>query len=488
MSGGLMQLVAHGAQDIYLTGNPVITFFKAIYRRHTNFAMESIMQMFNSPVNFGTSVTALIDRAGDLLTGIYLQTTLPDLTATSTDSGGTIYSRQRWIDNIGHYLIKEVGISIGGQEIDRHYGDWLEIWSQLTVPAGQMDGYLEMIGQDLRNPLGMNTGLQRDRGPGNTINGRTIFIPLQFWFCRHVGLALPLIALQYSEVKINLTLSSFTDMVVNHRVNGPRATLDTGILSDTYLWADYIYLDTDERRRFAQISHEYLIEQLQYKSETVSGTATTTEIELNDFHHPIKELVWTCRHTAAISGGVNQWCNYTTMPAIPHISDTDNIILDTDGDPLSSLGAVSALDNITNNVEPTNLLALTSHSHVRPIGSKNPIASGCLMINGNKRFSVRNGDYFNWLQCRDHHSNIPLSPGINVYTFADRPEQHQPSGACNFTRIINSKLWLTFNSGRNLSNGTSLSFQDSNRQIQVFAVNYNVLRVMSGMAAVSYPE
>jgi len=488
MVGALMQLVAYGAQDIYLTGNPVITYFKTVYRRHTNFAMESIMQLFNAPVDFGATVTSLISRTGDLVTGIYLQTTLPDITSTTTADGGDTTCRQRWIDNLGHYLIESVSISIGGQKIDEQYGDWLDIWSQLTVPAGKMLGYLEMIGQDPRNPLGMNTGLQRDKGPGETITGRTIFIPLQFWFCRNIGLALPLIALQYHEVKVDLTLRSFSEMVINHKVNSTAATLDAGSLSDTYLWADYIYLDTDERRRFAQAAHEYLIEQIQYTDLTVRGTVSRIDVDLAHFSHPIKELVWVVRHTVATDNRVNQWANYTTIPAIPHVSDSSNIILDSDGNAMASLGAVSTLDNVTNTIEPTNILALTSHSHVRPIGCSNPVDTATLYLNSNKRVQTRPGTYFNWIQCREHHSNIPLSPGINVYSFAHKAEQHQPSGTCNFSRLTTKKLSLTFNDGRNLAKGLSLSFKNTDRYIQVFGVNYNVLRVMSGMAGVAYPE
>jgi hypothetical protein len=192
MTGGLMQLAAYGAQDIFLTGNPIITYFKTVYRRHTNYAMESVSQLFNEVGDFGATVTSLISRQGDLLAGLYVQTTLPSITATGS---GT--SLQRWTDNIGHYLIDSVSFEIGGMLVDKHYGDWLEIWSQLTIPAGQRDGYLEMIGQDPRNPLGMNTGLQRDLVAGEVLTGRTIYIPLQFWFCRNIGLALPLIALQY---------------------------------------------------------------------------------------------------------------------------------------------------------------------------------------------------------------------------------------------------------------------------------------------------
>lgn len=482
-----MQLVAHGAQDIYLTGNPVITYFKTVYRRHTNFAMESIMQTFNGPVDFGHTVSTLIDRSGDLVSGLYLQATLPDITATTTIDGGHISLRQRWIDNIGHYLIQDVYITIGGQRIDQQCGDWLEIWCQLTVPAGQMVGYREMIGQDPRNPLGMNTGLQRDRGPGSTIAGRVIYIPLQFWFCRNIGLALPLIALQYHEVKVHLTLRPLSEMVVNHRV-GDSATdftvTNTGTyLTDTHIWADYIYLDTDERRRFAQVSHEYLIEQVQMLDATILGTATTAELDLNQFNHPIKELIWVSRHVAATNNGLCQWSNYTTTPAVPHAGSTDGILVGMDG-----LGSINQLDHIVNNVEPTNLLALTSHSHVRPIGSSNQIATATLYLNGNKRFTTRTGTYFNWVQCREHHTNIPLSPGINVYSFAHKPEQHQPSGTCNFSRLITSKLVLTFNPGRNLAAGASIKFKDTARYIQVFAVNYNVLRVMSGMAGIAYTE
>jgi hypothetical protein len=490
MTGGLMQLVAYGAQDIYLTGNPVITYFKTVYRRHTNFAMESIMQTFNGPVNFGSTVTSLIDRSGDLVSGLYLQTTLPDITATATADGGHVSLRQRWIDNVGHYLIKDVHMSIGGQKIDQQCGDWLEVWCQLTVPAGQMVGYREMIGQDPRNPLGMNTGLQRDRGPGSTITGRTIFIPLQFWFCRNIGLALPLIALQYHEVKVHLTLRPISEVMINHRV-GKTTVLkyisDPDGLANTNIWADYIYLDTDERRRFAQVSHEYLIEQVQKLDAMVLGTALSADIDLK-FNHPVKELVWVSRHVAATDNGVNQWSNYTTTPAIPHAADSTGILVNTSGISLSSLGAINQLDHIVNNVEPINLLALTNHSHIRPVGSSNQIGTATLYLNGNKRFATRPGTYFNWIQCREHHLNIPLSPGINVYSFAHKPEQHQPSGTCNFSRLITSKLSLTFNEGRNLASGVSLKFKNTNRYIQIFAVNYNILRVMSGMAGIAYPE
>ena len=206
MAGGVMQLVAYGAQDIYLTGNPMITYFKIVYRRHTNFAIESIEQTFNGRANFGSKITSTISRNGDLINSICLQLVLPDLTYTST-SNSTIL---RWTDDVGHHLIKEVSVDIGGQLIDTHSGEWLEIWAQLTVPAGKMLGYREMIGQDPRTSIGMNTGLQAGihtevTGSVLTIPGREIYVPLQFWFCRNVGLSLPLIALQ-SQQDFSLTV------------------------------------------------------------------------------------------------------------------------------------------------------------------------------------------------------------------------------------------------------------------------------------------
>lgn len=481
MTGGLMQLVAYGAQDIYLTGNPMITYFKIVYRRHTNFAMESIRQTFSGVADFGNKVTSLLSRNGDLVSGVYLQSTLPNLTATGDGN-----DHQRWTDDIGHYLIKEVSIDIGGQIIDKHYGDWLEIWSQLTVPAGQIDGYREMIGQDPRNPLGMETGLQRDMFTGGTITGRTIFVPLQFWFCRNVGLALPLISLQYHEVKINITFSDFTDMVVNHLDDAKTTpvSLTTGILSDTDLWVDYIYLDTDERRRFAQVSHEYLIEQLQYTDHTIAAGTTSANIALY-FNHPVKELVWVTRFNNVITedaGKYNQWSNYTTAPAIKHGLDAATYIYAG----LTNLGLVATDQPTATNSAATNINVLANQAFVRPYGGVNPIATAQLKLNGHDRFAVRDGAYFNWVQCRDRHTNVPRSPGINVYSFALKPEDHQPSGTCNFSRIDNAQLVLTFATGLDVNGAAGPDLSASAKTVKIYGVNYNVLRIMSGMGGLAY--
>ena len=285
-----MQLVAYGAQDIYLTGNPQITFFKVVYRRHTNFSMEAIEQTFNGSADFGKKVTCTISRNGDLIHRVYLQVTLPRIECS--DSG----DRFRWLNWIGHVLINYVEVEIGGQRIDKHYGDWLHIWNELTQPAGHQVGYANMVGNVPRlTQVVSGEGGATVQPPQSTVDNcntsgcipeTTLYIPLQFWFCRNPGLSLPLIALQYHEVKINI---QFRDARQCYWGTGKFAN-EVPQLRAASLYVDYIYLDTDERRRFAQVSHEYLIEQLQFTGDESVG-ASSNKIKLS-FNHPCKELIW----------------------------------------------------------------------------------------------------------------------------------------------------------------------------------------------------
>ena len=417
MSGGLMQIVAYGAQDVYLTGNPQITYFKVVYRRHTNFAVESIEQTFNGTADFGRKVTALISRSGDLIGRVYLQATLPRVITSGS---------LRWVDHVGHHLIKQVEVEIGGQRIDRQYGDWLQIWYELTCGLDKRHmaghGYDDMIGH---GDASDQYSLQFD-GTEDTVE-TTLFVPLQFWFCRNAGLALPLIALQYHEVKINLEFRPFSELVIADE------SLPSSVsLSSASLWVDYVYLDTEERRRFAQVSHEYLIEQLQFTGEE-SVTGTSAKLKLS-FNHPVKELVWVAQTDAQIAD--NQWSNYTTVTAL----SKDNAV-----DPIGSTGR-----------------------------ALNTVDSAKLQLNGQDRFALRTGRYFNLVQPYQAHTNIPESPGINVYSFALKPEEHNPSGSANFSRIDNATLNLTMNADTGAC------------KVRVYAVNYNVLRIMSGMGGLAY--
>ena len=482
-----MQLVATGAQDIWLTGNPIVTYFKVVYRRHTNFAMESIRQSFDCSPDFGKTLTSLISRNGDLISSIYFQATLPDIPANTDNQ---IYTA--WTDNIGHHLLKRIDLEVGGQLIDRQYGDWLEIWSQLSVPAGQMAGYREMIGQDPPGPLGLNLGLQRDRASA-ILPGRTIYVPLQFWFCRNVGLALPLIALQYHEVKITVELRPLKELIAcfdtqatGNTVSYPLPIMDE--LIDPALWVDYIFLDVEERRRFAQVTHEYLVEQIQLNTFTFPGASTNNEVTL-DLHleNPVKELIWVAQYQAGVTNGHVQWSNYTDRSSVNYPTFGKGILN------LESLGSIIYDSLASKRGSSINLQTATNPTHTLPPGGLNPVLNGRVILNGNDRFSIQDGNYFNLIQPFRHHTNIPVSPGINVYSFSLKPELHQPSGTCNFSRIDKKQLILTLRSGSNQSilptdDSIAVNFIQSDVTVRVYGVNYNIFRVMSGMGAIAYTK
>ena len=404
MGGGLMQLVAYGAQDIYLTGNPQITFFKVVYRRHTNFSMESIQQTWNGTVGNGNRVTTTISRNGDLVGRMYLQ----------VDTGA--FPASDACANPGSSCIDFIDLEIGGQLIDTHYGHWLEVFAELTEPnearksASQgVDEASAAVGTPFQLMSMMGGVFGVASGGDNSV---PLYIPLQFWFCRNPGLALPLIALQYHEVKVNTTFATVA--------NGGQEISGTGI----NLWVDYIYLDTDERRRFAQVSHEYLIEQVQHQS--VSAASSAVQETLN-FNHPVKEIIW---------AGSNVGLSVNTVRSF------------------------------------ATPLAITAGSTWR------------LTLNGHDRFATRPLTYFTRCQVWQHHTGpggmLPVTGGtynicndsIAVYSFALKPEEHQPSGTCNFSRIDNAQL---------VNTGTACAVQ-----LNIYAVNYNVLRIMSGMGGLAY--
>ena len=430
MGGGLLQLVAYGAQDVYLTGNPQITFFKVVYRRHTNFAIEAIQQTFNGNAGYGNTVTCQISRNGDLINRMYLQVDVP-----KRKSGAATTSTYQ--NYLGLRLIKSVVIEIGGQQIDKHYSDWLYIWNELSLPIGKRYAYDTMVGAD----KDILTGVTGD------LTTTTLYIPFEFWFCRNVGLALPLIALQYHEVKVKIDFET--------KANCVTAPADFDDVKNISLWADYIFLDTDERRRFAQLSHEYLIEQLQFTG-TETLVAGTNRIKLN-FNHPCKELIW----VAKIPQDLNKtrWYDYTNT----NVAEVDNSLS------LGYNGSSKVGGQYT-----SNYLVI---SDIKPASNVNPFKNAILQLNGNDRFAVREGDYFNYVQPFQHHTNVPVHNSINVYSFALKPEDHQPSGTLNMSRIDTATLMVTAG-----PRDTGLTYEGVN----IYAVNYNVLRILSGMGGLAY--
>ena len=529
MGGGLMQLVAYGAQDVYLTGNPQITFWKVTYRRHTNFSMESIEQTFNGQADFGRRVTCTISRNGDLAYRTYLQVTLPEINQqlkSATDKG--VWAR--WLDFPGEQMISQVEVEIGGQRIDRQYGDWMHLWNQLTLSKEQERGYFKMVGNTTQltfitdpsfasvdGPCASNAPVQVCE-PRNALPETTLYIPFQFWYCRNPGLALPLIALQYHEVKINLDIRpideclwAVSDLACTDSNSKRVAGAYNQSLVAASLYVDYVFLDTDERRRMAQNPHEYLIEQLQFTGDESVGSSSN-KIKLN-FNHPCKELIWVVQPDANVDYCSSLTCgtllyktlgaqpfNYTDgIDALPNsimafgskagvAGDVNSFITGSGlfndpgandaalGDPwtggpdgLSYPGFFSA-DN--SSVSDAGTFVLAESSIDMHCWGQNPVVTAKLQLNGQDRFSEREGTYFDLVQPYQHHTRAP-DTGINVYSFALRPEEHQPSGSCNFSRIDNATLQLV------LSNATVTG--TATAKVRVYAVNYNVLRVMSGI-------
>jgi len=513
-----MQLVAYGAQDVYLTGNPQITFWKVTYRRHTNFAMESIEQTFNGQADFGRRVTCTISRNGDLAYRTYLQITLPEI-GQSLNSGGDVYAR--WLDFPGEQLVSQVEVEIGGQRIDRQYGDWMHIWNQLTLSKEQERGYHKMVGNTTQltyvcdpnfaavdGPCSAD-GVRQVCAPRNALPETTLYVPLQFWYCRNPGLALPLIALQYHEVKINLDIRNIEECLwAVTKIDGQGTKIPDAYkqsLAAASLFVDYIFLDTDERRRMAQNPHEYLIEQLQFTGDESVGSSSN-KIKLN-LNHPCKELVWVVQPDANVdycssltaNTQLNnllgaQPFNYTdAFDALPNAvhafggqtaTSGANAFINTSGyfeDPFANddpLMSANALSNTTDSgVSDAGTFVLAETALDMHCWGENPVVVAKLQLNGQDRFSEREGTYFDLVQPFQHHTRAP-DTGINVYSFALRPEEHQPSGTCNFSRIDNATLQLV------LSNATVQGVNTA--KVRVYAVNYNVLRIMSGMGGLAY--
>ena len=520
MGGGLMQLVAYGAQDVYLTGQPQITFWKVTYRRHTNFAMESIENTFNGQADFGRRVQCTLARNGDGAYKTYLQVTLPEI-------GQTDASYARWLDYPGEQLINMVEVEIGGQRIDRQYGDWMHIWNQLTLTTEAERGYNKMVGQTtqltyITDPEFANIDQPcSDAAPGavctprKTLPETTLYVPLQFWFCRNPGLALPLIALQYHEVKINVEFRPIDECLwaVNDITSATGSQKASAAYSKSLvaasLYVDYVFLDTDERRRMAQNPHEYLIEQLQFTGDESIGSSSN-KIKLN-FNHPCKELVWVVQpdenvdYCTSLTGNSllfkslgAQPFNYTdSIDALPNAihafagynstKGTNGVInasglFDDAGAPDVALGSswgydMLDTDTAASGVSDAGSFVLAESALNMHCWGQNPVVTAKLQLNGQDRFSEREGTYFDLVQPYQHHTRNP-DTGINVYSFALRPEEHQPSGTANFSRIDNANLQLVVSYNAIGGNKTA--------KVRVYATNYNVLRVMSGMAGVAY--
>jgi hypothetical protein len=414
MAGGLMQLVAYGAQDVYLTGNPEVTFYQAKYKRHTNFAMENIEQTVNGTAANSGRVSVTVARNGDLVGDMYLELE-SDIAATATAEAGDC----NWV---AERAVSSVELSIGGQRIDKHYQKWWRLYSELYLDEAKKATWGKMT---------------------TAADGSTVYLPLVFFFNRNPGLYLPLIALQYHEVRIDIDLASdFTDF------------LNASVFK---VWANYVYLDTEERRRFAQKGHEYLIEQVQHTGTDTVDPAATKQVRLS-YNHPVKELVWCFSNTAAKS---SLW-NFTKNNLVTEVAlQSDQTANGLDANcfvPISNLGT------------PMYATELSTAAYTEEASGQ--LETFKLVLNGQDRFKEQKGKYFNQVQAYNHHSGCP-APGIYSYSFALKPEEHQPTGTCNFSRIDNAQVAVK------MAAGTATS-------MHMFATNYNVLRIQSGMGGLAF--
>jgi hypothetical protein len=542
MSGGLMQLVAYGAQDVYLTGNPQITFFKIVYKRHTNFAVEAIEQIVNGDFSFGNNLSSTIAKNGDLITKMYIKC---DVSLTGTDGNFA------WINKLGHALIEEVELLIGGNRIDKQYSEWLNIWYELARNVSQDKGYDMMIG----NNSDM-TELSTDS------KSATLYIPLKFYFNKFNGLAIPLISLQYHDVRVDFKLRSSDQLIIKES----KAVVSASI-SNISLLVNFVFLDSVERKRFASSQHEYLIEQIQV-SNNEKVNLEENIYKLN-FSHPCKSLYWMVQNGNFISG--KSFLGYTPESKYIYRSGYADLNLDLikycsvryvlsqvysldgkvklslNGSGVESVSSVVStvetvynhhsitlgdvvikanynsltnIDNVNNTAEcdsnnidnwelvtgmsidnistPVDELmsGFTRTSDSLNIGnsdfdiivyqwnnfgkyldySYNPVLSSLLKLNGHERFAEQSGEFFNYLQPYETHKSTPKD-GINLFSFALNPLEHQPSGTCNFSRIDNTSLSIKFDSDIINVSGTKLV---------IFVLNYNILRVMNGLAGISY--
>lgn len=525
MGGGLLQLVAYGAQDVYLTGNPQVTFFRTVYRRHTNFSIDTVDVTFNNGAAFGTRSTLSIPRQGDLLNKMYLRV---ELSAGTAPDG----AQWAWVRRVGHELIKLIQLSIGGQVIDKHTSTWMNVWHDLTHPADKDAAYNKIIG-DVPELTTMDASHK----------SAVLYIPLQFFNCRQLGNTIPLISLQYHDVKLDVDFESLEKLIITSgfSTSTPGQQMGLRILNAT-LVCEMVLLDTDERKRFAQSSSEQLIEQVQWTgADNVSFG--NNRINLN-FNHPIKSLYWVTRLGKFLNAdGSYKYLSYNPSdPDMMRLQATKRFVLAlaryTGGNRLvlssnlvvPALNLPSALLAKFNAIQPAGITTDPSVDNITILGdllsiddisqpvselfngitrpsvgdgaalydttvrmpsnyglyldkSGNPMNDATIQFNGMDRIS-RDATYYNYMQPLAHHSRSPPD-GLNIYSFAISPEEHQPSGTCNFSRLDTAVLSMSL-SDRDIPDDEMRTMIGSDSQLNVMALNYNVLRVMSGMGGLAF--
>ena len=432
MGGGTLQLVIFGGQDIHITGNPEMSYFKSVYRRHTNFSMESIEQTRMGDIrSTDFTLNYKISKSGDLLSKMQFEIDLP--AQTMTNVGSSNYCT--YTNNTAYSYLKDVELMIGEKMIDKHDGRFYDILNELNHTNNTGLDYIVN-----KHSAGVT---------GNTSPPAVrMFIPLQFWFSKgDISQSLPLIALQYNDVKIRVRFRGIKKIINAEKTSTPSDVLvsggDSPKVPTIKLWANYILLDIDERKRFSQNSHEYLIEQVQMINKEYRP-----RIDIN-LNHPVKCLYWVIQNNIANT----ERTDYTKI---------DNTVNEsTEGDWHS---------NDYLNFRPNYVL---NPSYIKSIEQYEHFKEMTIMFNGINRFEYRDATYFRTIQPLEAGYTFP-EKNIYLYSFSITPEEHQPSGSCNFSRIDN----VTFNFTGDQSY-TGYTFN-------LYAKNYNILRIMEGMGGLLY--
>jgi hypothetical protein len=450
MTGGQMQLTAVGAQDLYLSGNPQITFFKAVYRRHTNFAIDTQDITFNTtPGKEVNNSTATLSNNGDLITKIWIE-------ARFSQSNTSTYEYINWTNNTGAAYVEECYVKIGPHEIDRHTSTWLDVYNELTDHENS-----EHFG--LNKHVAKNTYLKSN---SNTLPNLELNIPLQFWFNRNHGLALPICALTQNEVKLHFKFRALNTLINKSSDAGGPITLNDPTVK---LYADYVHLSSEEKRRFTHKPLEYLIETLQVlPDKTLENTVKL------EFSHPVKEIIW-------IMNNSNRFAATNALATSTEVDATKNVAI-------NNTAGASFVDGLQKNdyfnylpgasagatIESTNL------SNLGQYGGSNVTEwfdKVTLKLNGSERSLKRNPYYYRHIQPLQAKHKIP-SKHIYLYSFSLTPEDYSPSGTCNFTHVSSAELLFTTINGKNETTNT--------KKISIFAVTYNILRISGGRGGIAY--
>lgn len=459
MPGGLMSLLAVGAQDQYLTAAPEISYFKQVIKRTTNFSMEGIRQIFLSKPTLDTSssqtYTCRIGRHGDLLGEVFMCFTLPEIYSDSE-------IQFRWIKNLANHMIVRYYVSVDTQVIDERWGDWMDVWNELSMTYDKKYGYDQMIGnvqefiapRDLRPRVTVrNNWLLYNLYPESTatspsIPSRTFYLPLDFWFTKNPAVALPLVAMQYQNVDITIEFRNinqlyqvydrltaqwvspvhYAELQMERGVPNPRKvnigqflTFDNkdantdSIDINAYLECNFYYLDTPERTFIAANNQDYLIDRV-YRQAFYGLSKGANNVELT-LSNPIKEIIWVLRRSDMYK--FNDWWNFTGN---------------------------------------------------MPMDARAPtLNTARILWNGIDRFDDKPGQYFNSLQPYMHHTTQPRA-GIYAWSSALFPEKQQPSGAFNASMISKIDLRLE-----------TMNYTDfDNYDCIVFSVYNNIFRIVSG--------